>query len=435
MEHKKTKRGYYEKQLTTNVILENGAKKRVTGLSKVSYEDACKDAINKKQEIERLYKISILESKTSTNDVFKNYILMFMEYKHKKVPTKRRWTSSTYESNMSVYNSKYANSKLGNTQLKNLNVKLFQDFYDNMTLKNGLDVKYVRNIKLLAEQTFDYINRNIVAIENYALLCDLNEEWVDEVGLDYAEDVDEDDIQILTDDEIMRLYNTVKEEPTHFRYAFCQLLQLATGCRIQEINAITLNCIDFEKKEILVNKALGVRKDKKGKKETYMKTTKNKVVRKIFMDDNIEYLLQCIIKYMPRGLVGDYRKDLIEQGLLVYSTKGELVDVDTYTGEFKRLCNYCDISIQYGVGARILRHTWDSYNNIKNNNPLQILITSKAAGHTPQIDINSYTHISDDIMRENIKNPITHIQQEQKEDEKLYKELLQFKKWKANQGS
>ena len=134
-EHKKSKRGYYEKQLTTDVITEEGRKLRVTGLSKNSWEEACEDALKKKEEAERLYKISILKNKNSTSEPFKHYMLMFMEYKKDKVPTKKRWTNSTYDTNMEIYRGKYKDSKLGNTQLKNLNVKIFQDFFDN--LKDG----------------------------------------------------------------------------------------------------------------------------------------------------------------------------------------------------------------------------------------------------------------------------------------------------------
>ena len=138
------------------------------------------------------------------------------------------------------------------------------------------------------------------------------------------------------------------------------------------------------------------------------------------------------MKYMPRNLQKDHRTDYIEQGLLVYNQKGDLLDVDTYTDEFKRMCHYCDISLIPGVGARVLRHTWDSYNNFKNNNPLQILITSKAAGHTPQVDIASYTHVTEQMIRENIKNPIAQINKEKEEDDELFKEFLAFKKWKQS---
>ena len=52
-------------------------------------------------------------------------------------------------------------------QLKNLNTKHFQEFFDHMTLDKELALSYVKNIRLLAIQTFDYINRNIIRIENY----------------------------------------------------------------------------------------------------------------------------------------------------------------------------------------------------------------------------------------------------------------------------
>ena len=431
--HKRTKRGYFEKQLTTDVVKDDGTKVRVTGLSKNSYEEACIDAQRKKDEIERLNKISILKNKASTTEPFKHYILMFMEYKRKEVATKKRWTQSTYDTNMEIYSAKYKNSKIGNMKLKNLNTKHFQDFFDNLTLDQGLALSYVKNIRLLAIQTFDYINRNIIKIENYPALADLNAVWHDEVPLDYDEDIDTETIQTLTEEEIMRLYKCVMDEPTRYRYGFCVLLQLSSGCRIQEITGLTMNCVNFEEKYLLINKATGRKKNEEGKKRTYMKTTKNKIVRRVYMDEVMEMCVRNIIKYMPRNLAKGHRTDLIEQGLLVYNLKGDLLDVDTYTQEFKRLCFYCDISLSPGVGARILRHTWDSYNNFKNNNPLQILITSKAAGHTPQVDLASYTHVTEQMVRENIKNPITQITKEKEEDNELFKEFLEFKKWKEMQ--
>jgi hypothetical protein len=125
LEHKKSKRGYYEKQLTTSVIQDSGSKLRVTGLSKNSWEEACEDARRKKEEAERLYKIKVIEQTPSTKEPLKNYILMFMEYKHTKAPTKHRWSYGSFKTNSDIWASKFKNSRIGNTQLKNLSVKHF----------------------------------------------------------------------------------------------------------------------------------------------------------------------------------------------------------------------------------------------------------------------------------------------------------------------
>lgn len=428
-EHKKSKRGYFEKQLTTSVVRDDGTKLRVTGLSKNSYEEACADARKKKEEAERLHKISILNKKASTTEPFKHYILMFMDYKKNKVATKHRWTSTTYDTNMQIFDSKFRDSKIGNMQLKNLSVNHFQTFYDDLTLNKGLALSYVSNIRLLAIQTFDYIDRNIIKIENYARLADLNSVWRDEVGIDFDEDVEEEKGQVLTEEEISKIYTCIIEEPTRYRYGWAYLLQLATGCRPQEILALTKQCVDFDKKEILINKAIG-RKKIDGKKVCYFKTTKNRVIRRVYMDDIMEMALKNILKYMPRNLDKDHRTDLIEQGLLIYNTKGELLNVDIYSGEFKRLCHYVGVDLKFGEGSYALRHTWDSHNNTyKCNNPMQFLITAKVAGHTPNVDVNTYTHVTEQMIRDNIKNPIASMLNEKKEDEEMFKEFLEFKKW------
>ena len=428
--HKKTKRGYYEKQLTTDVIKDDGTKVRVTGLSKTSYEEACIDAQRKKDEVERLNKVNILKNKYSTTEPFKNYMLMYLEYKKNDVSTRKRWTSTTYETNFDIYKYKYKDSKVGNTQLKNLNTKLFQDFFDSLTLEKENDLSYVKNIRSLAIKTLEYINIHIIKIENYAKFADLNAVWMDEVPIDYDADVDTNSEQTLTEEEILKIYNCILDEPTRYRYAFAMLLQLGCGCRIQEVCAITTNCINFEEKYIIINKAIGRRRNKEGKRETYMKTTKNRVIRRVYMDETMEMCIRQLQKYMPRNLLKGHRVDYINKGLLIYNQKGDLVDSDSYTEEFKRLCYYCNITLQEGSGSKILRHTWDSYNNFNNNNPLQILITSKAAGHTPSVDVKSYTHVTEQMLRDNIKNPISQITKEKEEDEETYKEFLQFKKWK-----
>lgn len=404
MEHKKTKRGYYEKRLNTSVITSSGTFRKVTGISKVSYEEACKDAERKKEEAERIERLKVINSTISTHEPFKNYMLMYMEYRRKESPTKHRWTESAYSANFSLYSSKYKDSKLGNMQLKSLNTKVFQVFFDDLTLTQGLSKKYVDNIRLLAIQTLDFINRNICSIENYAKVANLNILSHDEVPLGYLGDLDEKG-QVLTESEILKLYNTIKEEPTRYRYGYCYLLQLATGCRPQEICALTKNCVNYEKETIRICKAIGLKKIEGKRRTPYMKTTKNRVVRELYMDDIIKECLEGIYKFMPRNMFEGYTTEYIDQGLLVYNSYGKFVDTDVYTSEFKRLCHYIGIDLHYGEGSYCLRHTYISYNN-KSNNPIQILITAKNAGHSPKVDLETYTHVSEEQVRDNTKNPI-----------------------------
>lgn len=432
-EHKKTKRGYYEKQLTTNIVQDNGTKLRVTGLSKNSYEEACEDARKKKEEAERLHKIKVIQNTPTTKEPLKYYILMFMKYKHEDVPTKYRWTDSTYSTNMDIYNSKFSDSRIGNMQLKNLSVNHFQDFFDRLTLTQGLNINYVKNIRLLLIQTFEYIDQNICKIENYPKYAGLNEKWIDELDLSYVgDDWLEEKGQVLTDDEIMRFYEMAVINNGTYRYIWAYVLMISAGFRPQELLALTINDIDFEKKEITVCKAIGKRKKPSGKgKELYIKTTKNKVIRKLYMDEIMEDAIINLQKSMKLKLHKEYDDTFASQGLLIYNTKGKLVDVESFSQEFKRICHACGITIRYGEGSYCLRHTWVSKNNLYHSkNPLALaaVATSLAAGHTVETDLGTYTHVDINYLKENIKNPIKlSRQQEENED---YQEFLEFKKWK-----
>lgn len=434
--HKMTKRGYFEKQLSTSIVQDNGKKLRVTGLSKISYEDACLDAEKKREEAERLYKLKVLNETPTSKEPLKKYILLFINYKSKDAPTKYRWVDSTCKTNMDIYDSKFKDSKIGNMQLKNLSVQHFQDFFDDLTLEKELSVSYVNNIRTLLIQVFDYINLNIIKIENYPRYARLNEKWVDELDLNYVgDDWLEEKGQVLTDEEIIKIYEMALLNSGTYRYIWVFILMLSGGFRPQEMFCLTLNDINFEKREITICKAVGKRKKLDGKgKELYIKTTKNRVIRKLYLDEVMEDCIYNIIKTMKLNLHKDFDSSLPDSGLLIYNTKGKLVDVETFTQEFKRLCFNLGIALRHGEGSYCLRHTWVSKNNLYHSkNPLALaaVATSLAAGHSVETDLGTYTHIDLNYLKENIKNPIKLSRQQEENEE--YKEFLEFKRWKQEQ--
>lgn len=189
------------------------------------------------------------------------------------------------------------------------------------------------------------------------------------------------------------------------KYKYQLLLELFTGMRMGEINALSIRDIDFTNKEIHIKKTLT--RDEKGNTimGDYTKTPKS--VRDIYMDKQVEYILRQYLKE-------EYKQN--EKNLLFYNIKqNKYISTGQVNMAFKRLCKKYNINKGYDVNQHMLRHTFAT-RCIEAGMPVNML--SNILGHA---DIRTTLEIYCDIFSK----------YEQEHKEKLYEyfkenELLVF---------
>lgn len=154
-----------------------------------------------------------------------------------------------------------------------------------------------------------------------------------------------------------------------FKYKYQFLLELFTGMRMGEINALDKDKdIDFNNKIIHVRRTLT--KDTKGRTimGDYTKTPHS--IRDIVMDSQIEFILREYLKneYIPN-----------KENLLFYNVKKDkYITTGQVNMVFKRLCEKEKIALGYDVNQHMLRHSFAT-RCIEAGMPANVL--SKIMGH------------------------------------------------------
>ena len=199
---------------------------------------------------------------------------------------------------------------------------------------------------------------------------------------------------------------------------------LCTGIRSQELFGITNDLITISEDEksgsIKICKAVGKRRNLiTGKRERYLKVTKNTDTRMVYLD---EVGVECV-KKLRQAMKMHNTNVPNDKNLLIYDSFGNFVELDVFNSEFHRFCIRFNIDLPERRGAHMLRHTFITINNVKYNiNPI---ITAKAAGHKDlSTDINVYSHVSEEDIRRQIVNPL---QQDVKKEDMTSEQLLQLK--------
>ncbi len=400
-------RDYYHYKVQTSVINPNGSPYVVHTTSTISGEDAKKKGLKKKKEAERQEKLSV-RGKYTGKETFQFWVKAFMDYKHSSTVTKNRWVDSTYNAYCNLMNTHFfkKNIRLKSMQIHSLNVNVFQEYYDMLALPNEngdvLGEKSRRNIKGVLVKTIAFINKNGFELENYADRAYVPIQKTDEVPLDYTGE-DEEKKAVFDEEDIQKIWDGAQSNI--FKYGFGYALMLATGIRSQELFGITQDLIEISDDKssgsIKICKAVAKRRNPvTGKKERYLKTTKNRDTRIVYLDRcGVECVekLQKAMKFYNNRVSND-------KNLLIYDFKGDFVNSDVFGSEFHRFCLKFGIDLPENTGPHMLRHTFVTVNNVKYDvNPL---ITAYAAGHRDlATDIKTYSHVSEDDVRKKIINP------------------------------
>lgn len=193
-------------------------------------------------------------------------------------------------------------------------------------------------------------------------------------------------VRALTITEQQRLLDVLKSED--IRYSEQMLISMFTGMRMGEVNALTVNDIDFKNNTINVCKS--VSRGKYGK-TVVNKSTKTKAgMRVLTINDGIAQFL--------RDCIGDKK-----EGLIFKSTNNKPVTTNQvnyqYSAALKKY-NIIDTTIYGKVDLHSLRHTYAT-RCIESGMPAKVL--QSVLGHTDiSITLDTYCDVFQKYSNENI---------------------------------
>ena len=410
------KDGYWHFNKQLDILDENTGKNiRIHTTGKTEEEARQKGEEKEKQR--RKEQRFDTEGKWTGKETFGSLIEEFCLFKLQGAVLRDRWTASTYESNIDMYNATIKNKNIAKLQVHMLNVRIFKDFYKSLdeveietngNKKIGYEYSYKRRIRLLLIQTLNYLLKNAYPNleDNYAYIAEVNKPHQDAVTDDYSF-ADEEE-EILRDEDIPKFLEAMYEN--RYRAAAALVLMLSTGIRSEELFALQIDK-DYKINEdgksgiLFIYKAVGNRykdpNDHSKGKERYLKRTKNGDHRLALLDEiSIEAIrrMEMNAKYYCKNNV---------HNLLYPTESGDYYDRDTFAGSFKRLCNAKGIYREQGWGPHICRATFISFNTLRYDQMKNPLLLMKTVGHRdPSMTFNVYSRMNGDTLKNsNIKSP------------------------------
>ena len=143
----------------------------------------------------------------------------------------------TYKS-YKLWATKITNA-IGNVKVKDLNVKILEDFYNELRTTTSLSPKSIQEIYTTISMALNKAIKWGYILTNPNLLIDKPK-------------VKKQEIQCYSPEEVEQLLTILKNEP--LKYQAIITLALDSGCRRGEITGLTWNDIDFNKSLIVINK-------------------------------------------------------------------------------------------------------------------------------------------------------------------------------------
>ena len=149
--------------------------------------------------------------------------------------------------------NKHLKTRIGHYKLKAITTLVLQEQINDIAVKHSFSKSFMKNILKIIKGSFKYAYVTARLIQTnpaeYVVLPNL------------SSDADAEEIIILTKENVNRILERFKNSPNTY-YAI--LTAYYTGLRVSEVYGLTWDCVDFEKKQIIINKiAKKIEKDGK----------------------------------------------------------------------------------------------------------------------------------------------------------------------------
>lgn len=188
-----------------------------------------KEAVLRENELKLQLKNNtyIKKNKLTMKDLLEEWL----ESKKNEIEIK---TYNSYE----LWSTKIIDS-IGNVKVKEINVKILEEFYNELKITTSLSQKSIRDIYTTISMALNKAVKWGYISNNPNLLIDKPK-------------VKKQEIQCYSPEEVEQLLTFLKNEP--LKYQAIITLAIDSGCRRGEITGLTWNDIDFEKSLIYINK-------------------------------------------------------------------------------------------------------------------------------------------------------------------------------------
>lgn len=343
---------------------------------KIRYYETFEGSLKQARLRESELKIQLKEGNLfkKSNITLENLSKEYMEIQRDKLSPK---TYITYEQRIKIINE-----KIGNIRLKDLNVRILEKFYS-----------YLKN-EFISERTGKPISNTTIQ-HYYCVLNNMLEQAVkwDYIKKNYNSKIDKPkrdrkEIEVFSKEEVIQLLECLKNEP--LKYQALIYLALDLGCREGELTGLIWEDIDFNTREVTINKTTQVIKGQIIEKETKSVNSDRKV-----------YITKTTL-----NILKEYRKEQMKKKLLlgskwenskrVFTTEtGRDIHHDTPYSIFKKILR------KYGlkdIKFHALRHTNAS---LKISEGIQPQIISRSLGHSSvQITDKYYSHFFEDEFKD-----------------------------------
>lgn len=338
--------------------------------------------------------------KVDKKKTFGEYMEEFIE---KEV--KPHVTGSTYKSYIYTMSANFYNYKISKLQLHMLNTVEFEVYFD--TVIHDKSMKTASVPIQLCKRCCKYLYGKSLLEEDYAEYAKFKREVRDEYFRTKKSEIRK---EYFTNEDIVKFYNSYKSNMSEYSAAI--ILILETMMRGQEVLALSIDDVDFEKNTITIKSAVSERfidNDKTKGLEKYVKIPKNGKERVIYMTP----LAKEVVVYMIEQTRIKCRQNPQNLVFPSYLRHGAMRTMDAFEIQFKALCNKIGVDrdvrqtklpngkvINKGLNVHALRHTAITIANTAPNS--NVINTALMAGHTAIRTENIYTHANIEAMK-NIK--------------------------------
>lgn len=335
--------------------------------------------------------------KVDKKKTFGEYMEEFIE---KEV--KPHVTGSTYKSYIYTMNANFYNYKISKLQLHMLSTVEFEVYFD--TVIHDKSMKTASVPIQLCKRCCKYLYGKSLLEEDYAEYAKFKRQVRDEYFKTNKSDIRK---EYFSNEDIIKFYNSYKNNVSEYSSAIVLILE--TMMRGQELLALNIDDVDFEKNTITIRSAVSERfidNDKTKGLEKYVKIPKNGKERIIYMTPLAKEVVIYMIeqtrircRYNPQNLV-----------FPSYLRHGNMRTMDAFEIQFKTICDKIGVDrdvrptklpngkiINKGLNVHALRHTAITIANTSPNS--NVINTALMAGHTAIRTENIYTHANIEAMK------------------------------------